>query len=64
MESGISVEQSRIDGLINLAYNLGKYDLLTEVKDEDDLGRYYAELTYGEDLNDKMGELENYIDLQ
>ena len=64
LESGISVEQSGIDGLINLAYNLEKYDLLTEVKDEDDLGRYYAELTYGEDLNEKMGELANYIDFE
>lgn len=64
LESGISIEQSGIDGLINLAYNLEKYDLLTEVKDEDDLGRYYAELTYGEDLNEKMGELANYIDFE
>lgn len=64
LESGISIEQSGIDGLINLAYNLEKYDFLTEVKDEDDLGRYYAELTYGEDLNEKMGELANYIDFE
>lgn len=64
LESGISVEQSGIDGLINLAYNLEKYDLLTEVKDEDDLGRYYAELSFGVDLKERMGELADYIDFE
>lgn len=64
LESGISVEQSGIDGLINLAYNLEKYDLLTEVKDEDDLGRYYAELSFGADLKERMGELADYIDFE
>ena len=64
LESGISVEQPGIDGLINLAYNLERYDLLTEVKDEYDLGRYYAKLSFGAELEERMGELANYIDFE
>ena len=64
LESGLSVEQSGIDGLINLAYNLEKYDLLPDVKDEDDLGRYYAELSFGDSLESKIGELAGYIDYE
>ena len=62
LESGLSLGQEGIDGLINLAYNLDNYDMLPGVEDEDDLGRYYAELMYGEDMEKKMGELANYID--
>ena len=62
LESGLSLGQDGIDGLINLAYNLDNYDMLPGVEDEDDLGRYYAELMYGEDMEKKMGELANYID--
>lgn len=64
LESGLSLGQPGIDGLINLAYNLDKYDLFAGVKDEDDLGRYYVELMYGEDLEKKMGQLSNYIDYE
>lgn len=64
LESGLSVGQPGIDGLINLAYNLEKYDLLTKVKDEYDLGRYYAELSFGEELKERMGELADYIDFE
>ena len=62
LESGLSLGQDGIDVLINLAYNLDNYDMLPGVEDEDDLGRYYAELMYGEDMEKKMGELANYID--
>lgn len=64
LESGLSLGQDGIDGLINLAYNLDNYDMLSGVEDEDDLGRYYAELMYGEDMEKKMGELANYIDFE
>lgn len=64
MESGLSLGQDGIDGLINLAYNLDNYDMLPGVEDEDDLGRYYAELMYGENLDKKMGELAHYIDFE
>lgn len=63
-ESGLSLGQDGIDGLINLAYNLDNYDMLPGVEDEDDLGRYYAELMYGENLDEKMGELAHYIDFE
>lgn len=64
LESGLSLGQDGIDGLINLAYNLDNYDMLPGVEDEDDLGRYYAELMYGENLDEKMGELAHYIDFE
>ena len=38
--------------------------MLPGVEDEDDLGRYYAELMYGENLDEKMGELAHYIDFE
>lgn len=64
LESGLSLGQDGIDGLINLAYNLDNYDMLPGIEDEDDLGRYYAELMYGENLDEKMGELAHYIDFE
>ncbi len=64
LESGLSLGQDGIDGLINLAYNLDNYDMLPGVEDEDDLGRYYAELMYGENLDERMGELAHYIDFE
>ena len=64
LESGLSLGQDGIDGLINLAYNLDNYDMLPGVEDEDDLGRYYAEMMYGENLDEKMGELAHYIDFE
>ena len=64
LESGLSLGQDGIDGLINLVYNLDNYDMLPGVEDEDDLGRYYAELMYGENLDEKMGELAHYIDFE
>ena len=64
LESGLSLGQDGIDGLINLVYNLDNYDMLPGVEDEDDLGRYYAELMYGENPDEKMGELAHYIDFE
>lgn len=64
LESGLSLGQEGIDGLINLAYNLDNYDLFAGVEDEDDLGRYYVELMYGDDLEKQMGQLSNYIDYE
>lgn len=64
LESGLSVGQNGIDGLINLAYNLDNYEIYPDVGDEDSLGRYYAEVIYGEDLTVRMGDLANYVDFE
>ena len=59
LESGLGIGQDGIDGLINLAFNLDKYDLISGIEDEDDLGRYYADLMYGSEM-EGMGGLANY----
>jgi antirestriction protein len=64
LSSGLSIGQAGIDGLINLAYNLDKYDIYEGILDEDDLGRYYAELSYGTDMKNKLGVLADYIDFE
>lgn len=63
LESGLGIGQDGIDGLINLAFNLDKYDLIRGIEDEDDLGRHYADLMYGSEM-EGMGGLANYIDYE
>lgn len=58
LESGLSLGDSGIVGLINLAYNLDKYDVLPDITDEYDLGRYYAEET----VTARLGDLAEYFD--
>ena len=40
MDSGCD-EVNDLDDLINLTYNLDNYDFIPDIKDYDDLGRYY-----------------------
>ena len=41
MDSGCD-EVNDLDDLINLTYNLDNYDFIPDIKDYDDLGRYYS----------------------
>lgn len=62
MESGCD-EVNDIDDLINLTFNLDCYDILPDVTDEEDLGRYYIEESGAYDLK-AMGHLADYIDFE
>lgn len=62
MESGCD-EVNDIDDLINLTFNLDCYDILPDVTDEEDLGRYYIEECGAYDLK-AMGHLADYIDFE
>ncbi len=59
---GLGQEQD-IDGLINLTYNLDRYEMIGGIEDEADLGRYYAEQIL-EGKRDLLGDLANYIDYE
>ena len=62
MESGCD-EVSDIDDLINLTYNLDRYDFFPGIKDHDDLGRFYFEEGgYNED--NRFGSFVDYIDFE
>ena len=62
MESGCD-EVSDIDDLINLTYNLDRYDFFPGIKDYDDLGRFYFEEGgYNED--NRFGSFVDYIDFE
>lgn len=56
-------DMSNILDVINLTSNLDCYVLLSEVNDDDDLGRYYIEECGCYDLS-SMGNLANYIDYE
>ncbi len=60
MESGCD-EVSDIDDLINLTYNLDRYDILPDVKDDSDLGYYWVHESGAYDIK-SLGALANYID--
>lgn len=62
LEAG-DIPESGIDGLINLTYNLDRYDVYTDIADEEDLGRYYVEESGIYDTK-AMGALANYIDYE
>ena len=57
------VPESGIDGLINLTFNLDRYDIYPDISDEEDLGRYYVEESGIYDTK-AMGALANYIDYE
>ena len=57
------IPESGIDGLINLTFNLDRYDVYTDITDEEDLGRYYVEESGIYDT-EAMGALANYIDYE
>lgn len=62
MESGCD-EVSDIDDLINLTYNLDRYDFFPGINDYDDLGRFYFEEGgYNED--NRFGSFVDYIDFE
>lgn len=63
LESGLGLPEDDLDGLINLTYNLDRYDIIPDVKDEDDLGRYWVEESGVYDTKN-MGNLANYIDYE
>ena len=63
MDSGCD-EVNDLDDLINLTYNLDNYDFIPDIKDYDDLGRYYFfEGGYNID-NNKFGSFVDYIDFE
>lgn len=62
MESGCD-EVSDIDDLINLTYNLDCYDFIPDIKDHDDLGRYYF-FEGGYNADNKFGSFVDYIDFE
>ena len=49
--------------LINLTYNLDNFQILPDIDDDEDLGRYYIEESGCYDLSN-MGTLANYIDYE
>lgn len=57
------IPESGIDGLINLTFNLDRYDIYPDISDEEDLGRYYVEESGIYDIK-AMGALANYIDYE
>ena len=57
------IPESGIDGLINLTFNLDRYDIYPDISDEEDLGRYYVEESGIYDTK-AMGALANYIDYE
>lgn len=57
------IPESGIDGLINLTFNLDRYDIYPDISDVEDLGRYYVEESGIYDTK-AMGALANYIDYE
>lgn len=62
MESGCD-EVSDVDDLINLTYNLDRYDFIPDIKDYDDLGRYYF-FEGGYNSDNQFGSFVDYIDFE
>ena len=42
LESGIDIEESGLSGIINLTYSLDKYEIMSDISDEYDLGYYWV----------------------
>ncbi len=63
VEDEMDLPQTGLPGLINLTFNLEKYDLNTEVLDEEDLGRYII-CDSGEFDRWKIEDLLDYIDYE
>ena len=62
LDSGCD-EVSDLDDLINLTYNLDNYDFIPDIKDYDDLGRYYF-FEGGYNIDNKFGSFVDYIDFE
>ena len=62
MDSGCD-EVNDLDDLINLTYNLDNYDFIPDIKDYDDLGRYYF-FEGGYNIDNKFGSFVDYIDFE
>ena len=58
MDSGCD-EVNDLDDLINLTYNLDNYDFIPDIKDYDDLGRYYF-FEGGYNIDNKFGSFVDY----
>ena len=63
LESGIGLPESGITGLINLTYNLDRFEIIPDVHDDSDLGYYYVEEAGIYDTK-SMGALARYIDYE
>lgn len=63
VEDEMDLPQTGLPGLINLTFNMEKYDLNTEVFDEEDLGRYII-CDSGEFDRWKIEDLLDYIDYE
>lgn len=63
VEDEMDLPQSGLPGLINLTFNMEKYDLNTEVLDEEDYGRYIIEES-GEFDRWKLVDILDYIDFE
>ena len=63
LESGIDIEESGLSGIINLTYNLDKYEIMSDISDEYDLGYYWIHDSGVYDIK-SMGPLADYIDYQ
>lgn len=63
VEDEMDLPQTGLPGLINLTFNTDKYDLNTEVFDEEDLGRYIIQDS-GEYDRWKLEDILDYIDYE
>jgi len=63
LESGIDIEESGLSGIINLTYSLDKYEIMSDISDEYDLGYYWVHDSGVYDIK-SMGPLADYIDYQ
>lgn len=63
VEDEVDLPQTGLPGLINLTFNMDKYDLNTEVFDEEDLGRYVI-CDSGEFDRWKLVDILDYIDYE
>lgn len=62
MDNGCD-EVNDLDDMINLTYNLDNYDFIPDIKDYDDLGRYYF-FEGGYNIDNKFGSFVDYIDFE
>ena len=63
IEGGRHIGPIPLPRLINLTYNLDNYDFISDIKDYDDLGRYYF-FEGGYNIDNKFGSFVDYIDFE
>ena len=63
LESCVGLPESGITGLINLTYNLDRFEIIPGVHDDSDLGYYYVEEAGIYDTK-SMGALARYVDYE